>query len=251
MGTVIDDVGGLVGWNKGRISNCYATGSVTGGYGTGGLVGRNSYGMILNCYATGSVTGGFYIGGLVGKNYGDTISASFWDVEIGGPDNGIGIPLPTSQMQTETVFTGAGWDFVGETANGREDIWRMCVDGPDYPKLAWQMIMLGDFVCGDGVEINDLDVFTQQWLMEKLSADIFPTDGDGVVDFADWAVLADDWQNTMDINDVVDFAGQWLQFGAYCADIAPTPAGDGVVDMLDFAVLAKQWLEAVTGPPVP
>jgi hypothetical protein len=105
--------------------------------------------------------------------------------------------------------------------------------------------MSADFVCPDGVEINDLDVFTQQWLMEKLSADIFPTGGDGVVDFVDWAVLADGWKNTIDLNNVAVFAGQWLQFGAYCADIAPTPAGDGMVDMLDFAVLAEHWLEAV------
>jgi len=58
-------------------------------------------------------------------------------------------------------------------------------------------------------------------------------------------VLADGWQNTIDLNDVADFAGQWLQFGAYCADIAPSPGGDGAVDMLDFAVLADNWLEGL------
>jgi len=199
---------------------------------------------ISNCYATGSVSGDQFTGGLVGYNLG-MVSDSFWDVEIGGPNNGIGTPLPTLQMQTKSTFTDAGWDFIDETTNGIENTWRLCQEQVDYPKLVWQMIMLGDFVCADGVDFNDLDVFMQQWLLEKLSADVAVGGGDGIVDFIDWVVLADGWQNTIDINDVADFAGQWLQFGAYCADIAPSPAGDGAVDMLDFAVLAEHWLEGV------
>jgi hypothetical protein len=123
------------------------------------------------------------------------------------------------------------------------NIWDIC-EAMNYPRLAWHFI-LGDFVCGDGVDFNDLDVFVQQWLMEKLSADVAVGGGDGIVDFVDWAVLADGWQKTTGLNDVADFAAQWLQFGAYCADIAPWPAGDGVVDMLDFAVLAGNWLEGL------
>jgi prepilin-type N-terminal cleavage/methylation domain-containing protein len=60
--------GGLVGWNfDGTLTNCYATGEVTGNERTGGLVGEN-YGTITNCYATGKVTGNYYTGGLVGLN---------------------------------------------------------------------------------------------------------------------------------------------------------------------------------------
>ena len=76
-----DYIGGLCGKNSGTISNCYATGSVTGGNdseGLGGLVGENSWGTISNCYATGSVTGGDFsrsLGGLCGVNGSDgTIS---------------------------------------------------------------------------------------------------------------------------------------------------------------------------------
>ena len=112
-------------------------------------------------------------------------------------------------------------------------------------KLPLYVNLLGDFVCPDGVAINDLDVFMQQWLLEKLSADVAVGGGDEIVDFVDWAVLAGGWQNTIDINYVAVFAGQWLQLGAYCADIAPSPGGDGVVDMLDFAVLADNWLKGV------
>ena len=31
----------------------------------------------------------------------------------------------------------AGWDFVGETANGTEDLWWI-LEGKDYPRLWWE-----------------------------------------------------------------------------------------------------------------
>ncbi len=68
--------------------------------------------------------------------------------------------------------------------------------------------------------------------------------GDGIVDFLDWAAFANTWQNTSDIAQVLEFARQWLNVGAYCADIAP-PGGDDKVDMLDFAVLAENWLKGL------
>jgi len=33
----------------------------------------------------------------------------------------------------------AGWDFVGETANGTEDIWWID-EGKDYPRLWWEAV---------------------------------------------------------------------------------------------------------------
>ena len=54
--------------------------------------------------------------------------------------------------------------------------------------------------------------------------------GNGIVDFEDLAILAD----------------QWLQPpGIPSADIAPSPNGDGIVNFLDFAVLAGHWLEGI------
>ena len=234
--------GGLVGDNDGTISNCYAGGSVSGTESTGGLVGRN-FSTISNCYAVGSVTGDAYTGGLVGGLSG-IVSNSFWDVNTTGQSSSAGGKgKTTQQMQTQSTFTDGGWDFIDEAVNGPNDIWDIC-EGTNYPKLTWQIPLPGDFVCPDGVEISDLDVFTQQWLMEKLSADVAAGGGDGIVDFLDWAVFANTWQNTSDIVQVLDFAQQWLNLGAYCADIAP-PGGDGAVDMLDFAVLAENWLKGI------
>ncbi|WP_324823880.1 GLUG motif-containing protein [Sinanaerobacter sp. ZZT-01] len=71
-------VGGLIGYSiSTTITNCYATGSVTGGgaANVGGLLGYNQSDIITNCYATGSINGGgsAFVGGLVGGSSGATI----------------------------------------------------------------------------------------------------------------------------------------------------------------------------------
>ena len=72
-----------------------------------------------------------YVGGLVGSNnweYGEegTVTCCFWDTRSSGQATSAGgIGRTTAQMQTAGTFTDAGWDFVGETANGKEDIWKI------------------------------------------------------------------------------------------------------------------------------
>jgi len=109
-------VGGLLGENSGgTVTCCYATGGVYGAYqDVGGLIG-NSYagGTVTGCYATGAVSGDTNLGGLVGNLDNGSVSESFWDVSVGGPDNGIGTGLPTAQMQQRATFESAGWDFTG------------------------------------------------------------------------------------------------------------------------------------------
>jgi len=41
-------------------------------------------------------------------------------------------------MKTAQTFLDAGWDFVGETDNGRDDIW--CMPANDYPRLSWEEV---------------------------------------------------------------------------------------------------------------
>jgi hypothetical protein len=141
IGPVLGDefVGGLVGDNAGTITNCYVDGvSVAGDHDVGGLVGRNSYqDIISNCYATSSVKGVENVGGLVGYNYNGMVVTSFWDIETSGQTTSAGgTGLPTAEMQMMSTFTDAGWDFVGETVNGIEDIW-FILQG-DYPRLWWE-----------------------------------------------------------------------------------------------------------------
>ena len=157
----LHNVGGLAGQNgnlsilyyvPGNIANCYSTGSVTGETQVGGLLGQNNR-IVTNCYCIGDVSGGGDVGGILGYNDGavlhGSISNCFWDIntQSHGVTVSIGdesyfaksinvVGLPTAQMQTENTFTSAGWDFVGESANGTEDIWTL--EEGDYPRLAWQ-----------------------------------------------------------------------------------------------------------------
>jgi len=64
-----DGVGALAGRNHGSISNCHATGTVSGGVGVGVLVGFND-GTISDCSAISESSGEECVGGLVGRNEG-------------------------------------------------------------------------------------------------------------------------------------------------------------------------------------
>ena len=194
-------VGGLVGENWGTLISCYATGQVTGEWGdVGGLVGYNYGGTLTSCYAAGDVTGtSDYVGGLVGENAYGLITACFWDRETSGQftsDGGEG--KTTAQMHDINTFLDAGWDFVGETVNGSDDIWRMCIDGVSYPLLYWQFTR-GDFVCPDGVDFVDFAAFSPAWLSDDTptsnwnpACDISEPP-DGSIDERDLAVFCENW----------------------------------------------------------
>jgi hypothetical protein len=84
-------IGGLVGRNYGgTLTNCYATGKVTGDYNTGGLVGYAYSSSIANCYATGEVRGGDYTGGLVGWNESGTIKNCYATGSVSGNNDRTG-----------------------------------------------------------------------------------------------------------------------------------------------------------------
>jgi hypothetical protein len=140
-GDYSDNLGGLAGENYYcHISNCYSTGNVGGHDQVGGLVGWNLYGSISNCYSTGNVNGRYSVGGLVGRNSYGVTSSSFWDTQTSGRTNSAGgVGKTTEQMQDINTFLTEGWDFIGETVNGTEDIWTID-EGLIYPKLTWQSI---------------------------------------------------------------------------------------------------------------
>ncbi len=136
-----DLVGGLIGivqswWgSNGNVDNCYSTSTVSGNSNIGGLVGNNSS-TVANCYSTGTVSGNANVGGLAGFNN-DQITDCFWDVDTSGLSiSSGGEGLHTATMQNMLVYLDYGWDFVGKTENGTEDIW--FIDGQDYPRLSWE-----------------------------------------------------------------------------------------------------------------
>ena len=133
--------GSLAGWNYGIISVSYSRGAVNANEAVGGLVGYNAdfdwggwnSGSIINSYSISVVSGkGEYVSGLAGS-YCGYISACFWESDASGQFGG----FSTMEMQTAKTFLDAGWDFVDETANGSEDIWKIS-ESLDYPRLWWE-----------------------------------------------------------------------------------------------------------------
>jgi len=127
-------IGGFVGKNDGGISNCYSTSSVSGYLHIGGFVGYN-HEAIFNCYSTGAVTGDYCVGGFVGYNFGDLTSDDYtycyYDTETSGmSDSNGGVGLTTDEM-TEPYGDNAyvGWNFAS--------IWHADVMGSNsgYPVL--------------------------------------------------------------------------------------------------------------------
>ena len=170
-----DYIGGLAGDNSwGTITKCYSTGSVSGNLAVGGLVGKNGWywpanitnsystarvggeskigglvgwytskwqhGNVAQCYSSGPVSGIGDVGGLLGYVlYGD-VTACFWDTQTSGQGGSAGgTGKTTAQMHMARTFLEAGWDFVGETGNGTEDIWWID-EGKGYPRLWWELI---------------------------------------------------------------------------------------------------------------
>jgi hypothetical protein len=63
-----NEIGGVAGYNTGRIEFCYVTGSIAGAASVAGVAGSNGN-VVENCYTTCSVTGtGGNVGGIVGSN---------------------------------------------------------------------------------------------------------------------------------------------------------------------------------------
>jgi hypothetical protein len=127
-----DKVGGLTGLNSnGTVSNSYSQKSVFAHDKVGGLIGESYNGLVEKCYSTGHVTeNSDDRGGLIGLMTG-IVNDSFWDIETGGifNDNGVGFPMTTAEMQTESTFTSAGWDFT-------TPVW-LIYESIDYPLFWW------------------------------------------------------------------------------------------------------------------
>jgi len=116
LNCAVEICGGFIGYVEGAsfINNSYSTGSVTGGDTTGGFVGFTEA-DIYNSYSTGFVnSSGSFVGGFAGdKDISVGDNGCFWDTETSGQaTSSVGTGKTTAEMQTESTFTGDGWDFV-------------------------------------------------------------------------------------------------------------------------------------------
>ncbi|HEY7906737.1 MAG TPA: GLUG motif-containing protein, partial [Wenzhouxiangella sp.] len=127
-------LGGLVGVNRGELTDCYAAGAVTGDrvgglVGSNGVSGANDNASIDRCYAVAEVSSdnATGVGGLVGEEWTastDIAPNSLWDIETSGqadPGDGgsppsTGVGKTTAEMKSIATFTTAlgsslEWDF--------------------------------------------------------------------------------------------------------------------------------------------
>ncbi|MEJ2053242.1 MAG: T9SS type A sorting domain-containing protein [Calditrichaceae bacterium] len=179
------EAGGLIGRSNGAaVHNCYAVGSVnsTNTSSDGGLIGTtNLGGEIQNCFFAGTSAGQ----GFIGLDNGSVVVTScFWDADADGlpgttPGSGNygASGLSTADMKTLSTFTGAGWDFDNESANGIEDIWMLDgVNNNGYPFLSWEIS--GDAPLPVGLNsftaISGDEKVTLKWTTEsELDNDVF------------------------------------------------------------------------------
>jgi len=147
-GTVTGNcAGGLAGYCASpflsctTITNSYSLAEIKGYIGVAGLVGYLERSYINMCYCSGFITGEDVCGGMVAyatNNF--SVLNSFWNTEISGQTtSAAGTGLTTIEMQDQDSFLDSGWDFVGESANGTDDIWNMCsVINNGFLYLSWQ-----------------------------------------------------------------------------------------------------------------
>jgi hypothetical protein len=139
-------VGGLVGGRTGTINNSYSKANVSGTEYVGGLVGFGTpYYGIFNSYSTGTVSGhSTHVGGLIGIQIsGGLVSNSFWDINSSGQTTSAGgTGKTTSEMKTITIFSDASWD-IEKIEDWSNNIWFMGTsptysDEETYPLLWWE-----------------------------------------------------------------------------------------------------------------
>jgi len=118
-------VGGFVGLNSGSIKNSFSMSFIKGDTWVGGLAGRNEGGKVENTYFVGRVSGKINYGGLIGVNNDGEVISSYWDKEKSGLNTSAGgTGKTTIQMGEEATYVN--WDF--------ENVWGLEQSG-GYPYL--------------------------------------------------------------------------------------------------------------------
>ncbi len=104
------NVGGLVGYNAGKILESYTTGDVSGGTSIGGLVGYSNSGTIENSFSLSSPTGTSYVGGLIGKTDNTVMTNCYFagklNSAVGSPFSGGGSSISVSSSYYDSIQSG-------------------------------------------------------------------------------------------------------------------------------------------------
>ncbi|MBN1987900.1 MAG: hypothetical protein JW783_00700, partial [Bacteroidales bacterium] len=154
--------GGFVGNNgaDGLIENCYSTGNVTrittANIAFGGFVGLNNA-KIRYSYSTGKVIYGSTVQpdkGFCGEVQDYTkyeMTGNFWNITTSEATSTFGdaVGIATAQMQTQSTFTDAGWDFT--------TVWVIGNANNSFPQIKTSETPLGEGTVANPYKIQTLD----------------------------------------------------------------------------------------------
>jgi hypothetical protein len=183
--------GGLVGYlDSSELNACYINGNVSGTNQVGGLVGMaDNVGSVLNCYSRGDILGGISVGANIGRCYDDLnynycyhignieitdddfdglighdiyvtdTSTCFWNTDATDYEDNDDDPsaLTDDEFRISQIFINAGWDFIGETVNGYDNVWyRHDQLNNGYPFLTYQEVGTPNSEDGVTAKINKM-----------------------------------------------------------------------------------------------
>ncbi len=118
--------GAISGLNRGEINNSSALGEVSGGSGSGGLVGVNWRGQLNALYFHGKVEGTTMVGGVSGVNFEGKISNSYARGELTGSRKVGGITgrnLGGDLLNTYSTAAVQGTEYTGGISGKTEATW--------------------------------------------------------------------------------------------------------------------------------
>ena len=122
-------VSGVVGYNGGTMTGCTVSGSVSGDSSVGGVVGWNG-GTVTACYATSDVSGYSDVGGVAGRNYYGTVTGCTSSGSVSGSLNVGGVVGYNYGIVTAYYWSGLpDNDNGGATkVDGTNVTWQTAVD---------------------------------------------------------------------------------------------------------------------------
>lgn len=239
-------LGGLVGKNDGAdISLCYATGDVAGDSKVGGLVGLNTAGTIANCYARGDVSAyGLDNAGLVGRNEnGASISYCYSSghVSPGHILNGIGGLVGSNSASSVTAsFWDTDTSEHTDSSGGTGKTTAQMQEPNTYLTAGWDFV--GEAVNGTA-DIWSICSGGCRGYYPKLTdpMQVALLLGDLIAD----PCAVDPNIPVVDLADVRCFIGDWLSSdygGPYSAGPCGSDlSGDGSVDLEDYRIFSLNW----------
>lgn len=122
--TAAKNIGGLVGYNKGKISKCTVEANVVGGTIVGGIAGINTY-QITGCTSNSTIFAATLVGGITGSNTG-TIQTCTNNAAVGASNTSKKIPNATTNIGGITGRNGSS-SAVGTVSN--------CINNGDVGNL--------------------------------------------------------------------------------------------------------------------